>query len=484
MKILDRFLILMKTLTRYISLFFLASATVYAVCAQDNYSTIATEMPETWEYTSNFSQDFPSDDPWWKIFNDPLLDSLIYEGEQNNYNLKQAARRIEMARNSVTQARSAYYPGLSVSAGWSHERESGKIKPGSGSAVTTGYFSGMVDMNWEVGIFGKIQEQVKESQANVSASRADYASVSVSLAAEIASAYMSLRTLQEEMRVTEEHIKAEETVMDITQTRFEVGLVSMLDVSQAKTVYLTMVASLSSLRTQIETTINSIAILTGTFPQDMRKRLSAYKAPPKPDFVVKVGIPLSLLRRRPDIVEAEYELASYAAALGVAKKDFLPTISISGSIGTQATNFSDLMSKNSFVYSIAPTISWTFFDGYSRKAAEASAREQLMAGIDNYNQTVLTAVQEVDNAMITYTEALKYEHQIEEVVKSARQSYDLALDRYRQGLDDFINVADAQLTLLQYANELVEARGDALTAIINLYKALGGGWDISQMKKD
>ena len=465
-----------KISTIFISLCFMVTG-----LSKARSQTIVDKLPEHWEYAEGFSQDFPSDDNWWKIFNDPLLDSLINEGESNNYNVMQAAKKIEMARASIRQAKSGYYPDLSANVGWSKARTSGMTSSNPSSAINTSAFSGAIDMNWEVGIFGKIQNQVKEQEANYSASRADYASVCVSVCAEIASDYMSLRTLQEEKRVTEEHLKTQKEVLDITETRFDVGLVSMLDVAQARTVYYSTQASVYTLETQIATTINAIAVLTGNFPQDMRERLMRYQPQPKPGYAVKVGIPLSIIRRRPDIVEAEYELASYAAALGVAKKDFLPTVAITGSIGTSAANVKDLMTKNSFEYTIAPSISWTFFDGFSRKAAEASAREQLMAGIDNYNQTILTAVQEVDNAMITYTEALKYEQALEEVIKNARLSFELALDRYKQGLDAFINVADSQLTLLEYANELVTARGNALAALINLYKALGGGWEISKL---
>lgn len=461
------------------------SGCIYSLYAySEEPQTLIDRLPEHWEYTEGFSQEFPSDDKWWEIFNDALLDSLIREGENNNYNLREAGRRIEMARATITQAKSGYYPSFSIDASYTRARTSGLTTSASASAMNTGYFSGMLNMNWEVGIFGKIQNQVKEEEANYSASRADYASVCVSLCAEIAADYMSLRTLQEELRVTEEHLKTQKEVLDITQTRFEVGLVSMLDVAQAKTVYYSTKASLSTLRTQIATTINAIAILTGNFPQDMFARLSQYQPQPKTEYAVKVGIPMNIIRRRPDVMEAEYQLAAYAAALGVAKKDFLPTVSLNGSLGTSAYHAKDLFSKNSFEYSIAPTISWTFFDGFSRKASEASAREQFLAGIDSYNQTILTAVQEVDNAMITYTESLKYENELEEVIKNAQLSFNLALDRYKQGLDAFINVADSQLTLLEYANELVTARGNTLAALISLYKALGGGWDIYYSDKN
>lgn len=458
----------------------LATASTHWAKADVNNGFVDS-IPARWEYTSEFSQSFPSDDAWWKVFDDALLDSLIAEGEANNFNLLQAAKRIEMSRQAVRKTKSAYYPQFSLDAGWNKERTSGRISANS-PAVNTSYFSAAIDMSWEIDIFGKVYANVKEAKANLNASRADYAAVSISLCSEIASDYIQLRMLQAELKVTEEHVKSQEKVLAIAEARHEAGLDSQMDVAQAKTVYYSTLASISTLQTQINTTINALAVLTGTYPEYMRARLSTPKPQLSPFQPVNPGIPMDLIRRRPDVVEAEYELASYAAALGVAKKDFLPTLSLSASIGTSAHEPKDLMTKSSFSYSVAPTLSWTIFSGFARSADVASAKEQMLAGIDNYNLTLLTAVEEVDNAMTTYFRALEYEKSIEEVLQYAQQYFELALDRYKQGLDAFINVADSQITVLQYATELAEARGQALTALVSLYKALGGGWDINRMQ--
>lgn len=444
--------------------------------------SLTMDMPAHWAYSSQYKMDMPSEDKWWHIFKDPLLDSLINEGENKNFNLKEAARRIEIARQSVRQAKSSLYPEVSTSLGWNAARTSGMLQKGVG-ASNTNYFSFGVDMSWEIDVFGKVRESVKSEKALVSASKAEYASVCVSLCAEIATYYMELRTLQEELKVTREHIKSQERVLEITETRFEVGLASMLDVSQAKTDYYSTVATITSIETQIATTINAIAVLIGEYPGNLIPVLEAPAAQPDAEYPVFAGVPMELLRRRPDIVEAEYTLASYAALLGVAEKDFLPTLSLTGSVGTSAHNIDKMFHGQSYTYSVAPTLSWTIFDGFARNAAKASAKEQMLLGIDSYNQTVLTAVQEVENAMVSYRQAIIYERDIAEVLKYARMSFELALDRYKQGLDAFINVADAQMTVLTYANELVAARGSALSSLISLYKALGGGWDVSDIDK-
>lgn len=413
-----------------------------------------------------------NDNRWWTNFNDPTLDSLIYLGENNNLNLAQALKNLEMARQAVKEAKSGYYPQLSLGLGWDRSRSSAYTSSARTASITQSYFSLGVNMSWEIDLFGRITAKVKESKGAFNATREEYEWMCVSIAAEIASYYMDLRTLQQEYAVTEDHIEQQGRVLKITEARFEAGLASKLDVAQAKTVYYSTKASLCTLQTQIITDINAIAILTATYPQQMQEYLAPVK--PQPDFAWSMDVDINpeQLRNRPDVKEAEYMVEEYAAALGYEKKQWLPSLSLSASIGTEAWHIKDMFKNESFSYSVAPQLSWTIFDGLARDAEIASAREQLMASVDNYNLTLLTAVQEVDNALTTYTQAVKYEQEIAVVLENAQLAYTLALDRYRQGLDAFINVSDAQITVLQYANELVIARGNVLTALVTLQKAL------------
>lgn len=409
---------------------------------------------------------------WWSGFNDPMLDSLIYLGQNNNLDLAQAMRRIEVARYSIQQTKSGYYPQFSASLGWDRNRTSGYSTQKSSSPMTTSSISLGVDMSWEIDLFGRINAKLKENEGAYRASGEEYNWMCVTVASEIASAYMSLRTLQQELLVTQEHITQEEKVLKITEARFETGLASMLDVAQAKTVYYSTVASLCTLESQITTTINSIAVLTGQYPQEMQKMLSPAGKQPEAEWVFDMEITPELLRNRPDVKEAEYNVEQMAAAIGVAEKDYLPVLSLTASAGTSAWHIQDMFKAHSYTYSIAPQLSWTIFDGFSRKAQVASAKEQWMEAVESYNLTLLTAVQEVDNALATYNQAVRYEKEIGVVLENARLAYNLAIDRYKQGLDAFINVSDALITLLQYANELVVARGNVLSAIVTLQKSL------------
>ena len=409
---------------------------------------------------------------WWAHFDDPVLDTLIYMGQNNNLDLAQAIKRVEMARQAVREAKSGYYPQISLGVGWDRARTSGYTTRATGSSMTQSYFSVGANLSWEIDLFGRITAKVKEQKGAYRASAEDYNWMCVTIAAEIADYYMQLRTLQQELIVTREHIESQEKVLKITEARKDAGLASMMDVAQAKTTFYSTQASLCNLETDVATTINAIAVLTGTYPQEMQAMLSAPAPQPNAEWTLDTDVSPELLRNRPDVREAEYEVEEYAAALGVEKKQWLPSLALTASVGTEAWRLGDLFKKESFTYAVAPQLSWTVFDGFARNAEIASAREQLMASVDNYNLTLLTAVQEVENAIVTYAQAVKYEQEIGVVLQNAQLYYTLALDRYKQGLDAFINVSDAQITLLQYANELVTARGSVLSAIIALQKSL------------
>ena len=217
-------------------------------------------------------------------------------------------------------------------------------------------------------------------------------------------------------------------------------------------------------------------MLTGTPRAELPASVYQAKDIPSHYRLVDMGVPLDLLRRRPDIVEAQRSIEIAAADLGIAKKDYLPSLSIQATLGTDAHNFGDLFSRASIGYSIAPTLSWTLFDGFARKYNIVSAREAMESEVDAYNLTVMTAIEEVRNAMARYSAELRYIASINEVVENSHESLDKSVELYKDGLSSFTPVVDAQLDYLNYQNTLVSAKGQALTALIELYKALGGGW--------
>lgn len=445
----------------------------------------AADMPERWLLGDTVGQwradsvpvsSSPALDRWWECFGDPVLTALVRKAETRNADVAVALRRIEAARQSLAAARGAYFPTVSADAGWQKGAASGKQAPPYGHSSGYSYFTLGLSANWEIDLFGRVREKVKAGKASVNLSRADYASAMVSVCANMAKAYLNLRTYQEQFEVALDHIESQERVLAMTQARHEAGLASALDVAQARTLVLSTKATIPGLRALIFSSLNSISVLTGEFPGNYPPELEQHIPLPAIPDDISAGIPADILRRRPDIVAAEEQLVLLAAQMGIARKDFLPVLSIAGEIGTSARRASDLFSSHSMTWSVAPQLSWTVFDGLARNHNVAEARVNLEAGVESYNLTVLEAMQEIENDLALYAAAIEERDMYVAVADQSRRTLELAIDRYKLGLSDFTNVADAQLSLLENQNMCVEAKAKVLTAIVSLYQALGGGW--------
>lgn len=424
-------------------------------------------MPDTWTYASEFDQVAPADDVWWHGFDDAVLDSLISLGERANFDVAMAAQRMEAARQQMRVARSAYFPQIGLQGGYERSRHSG---------VTANTYTAEATASWQIDLFGKITSSVRQSKAQYKASRAEYLGTLVSLAGEIASNYVQLRVWQAELKVAHAHIDRQDTIVGIANSRFECGLAAKIDVDQARSILYSTRASVPALETSIHTAVSALALLTGMYPSEIEPLLGMSDKFPDYRMIIGAGVPSELLRRRPDIVAAEYNLAAGAAAVGIAKKDFLPTLTLNGSVGVVSDGHGKFFSGDNLAYSIAPTLSWTLFDGMGRSARVAAARADMEVLVDQYNYTVMNAYNEVDNAMNSYINAMRQISEYERAAEASDEFLRLSLELYTQGLSDFTNVANAQVDLLQYTNSLIVARGQAMTALVTLYEALGGGF--------
>lgn len=338
---------------------------------------------------------------------------------------------------------------------------------------TANYFTLGLDASWEVDLFGRIRQQSKVSQTDIAVSRADYASTLVSLCSQLTEDYIQLRVYQAQLDVARRLSKSQQEVVRIATVRHDCELAPGLDVSQARTVLLSTQATIPALRTSVS---NAIMVLTGNPSEQLAATLATVRPIPLYAMPMDADITPELLRRRPDIQAAEQQVAAYAAQTGVAKKDFLPTLTLKASIGNSAHRLSNLFDHDAMTYSVQPTLSWTIFSGLSRKYALAAAKEQMMIGIDNYNFTVQQATAEVDNALVAYRNSIIRIGMLNEVLAESIKSFDFSLDQYKQGLSPFLNLINAQIDVLDYNNQLVAERGNSQIAVINLYKALGGGW--------
>ncbi|EKU92556.1 efflux transporter outer membrane subunit [Bacteroides oleiciplenus] len=458
-----------------------------AATAQNGDRYLEKPLPRSWGSTTIPSstaasadadlfsgQILPVDDQWWKAFNDPMLDSLISVASGENYSVLAAIDRMEQARASLRMERSNFFPSISLNAGWLRQQSSGNTSELPQSIAH--YYDASLNASWELDIFGSIRQRVKAQRETFRASREEYISVQISLCAQIASAYINLRELQQELQVVTHNCRIQEEVLNITEVRYNTGLVSKLDVAQAKSVYYSTKASIPQLESGISQYINSLAILLGTYPQKLRPMLE--KTGKLPDYMepVGVGIPADLLLRRPDVRQAERQVNAQAALLGASKSDWLPQVFLKGSVGYASRDLKDLTRRKSMTFEIAPTISWTLFSGTKLVNATKQARAQLDEAVHSFNETVLTAVQETDNAMNNYRNSIKQIVALREVRNQGQETLKLSLELYKQGLSPFQNVLDALRSLLTYENQLVQAEGDSLLYLVSLYQALGGGY--------
>lgn len=446
--------------------------------AQKTDKYLDTPLPASWvEADSVFQQTLPVDDQWWKAFDDSMLDSLIAVAVKQNYSVLTAIDRIEMAKANFRIERGSYFPSIALSGGWTKQQTSGNTS--SLPQSTSRYFDAALGASWEIDIFGSIRNRVKAQKETFMATREEYNATMVSLCAQVASAYINLRELQQELAVVNKNCESQAAVLKITEVRYNTGLVSKLDVAQAKSVYYSTKASIPSIEAEIIQYINSLAVLLGVYPSDLRPSLERVGQLPDYMELVSVGIPANLLRRRPDIRGAERQVNAQAATLGASKSDWLPQFFLKGSVGYASRDMKDFTKSNSLTYEIAPSFTWTLFSGTKLVNATKLARAQLNETINQFNQTVLTAVQEVDNAMSAYQNSIKQIVALREVRNQGQQTLDLSLELYKQGLTPFQNVLDAQRSLLSYESSLVQAKGASLLRLIQMYQALGGGWELN-----
>lgn len=432
-------------------------------------------LPQEWEEDAQiFQQVLPVDDQWWKAFQDPVLDSLISVAVKQNYSILTAIDRINMAKANLRMERGNFFPTIGLNAGWTRQQSSGNTSELPQS--TQHYYDTSLNMSWELDLFGSIRNRVKAQKENFAASKEEYTGTMVSLCAQVASAYINLRELQQELAVIQKNCASQEAVLKITEVRYNTGLVSKLDVAQAKSVFFSTKASIPQIESGINQYITTLAILLGTYPQEIRPTLESPGILPDYMEPIGVGLPADLLLRRPDIRSAERSVNAQAALVGASKSDWLPQIFLKGSLGYTAKDLKDLTHHKSMTYEIAPALSWTLFKGTQLVNATKLAKAQLDEAINQFNQTVLTAVQETDNAMNAYRNSIKQIVALREVRNQGQETLTLSLELYKQGLTPFQNVLDAQRSLLSYENQLVQARGYSLLQLIAMYQALGGGW--------
>lgn len=433
-------------------------------------------MPAHWqEISTGVTAEPAALGRWWTLFDDPLLDQLVEEAIGGNLPLQEASQRVEESRARYRVVAAALLPQIDLQSGASRNLES-ENGPFFGGDEFSDFSVGLA-ASWELDLFGRVRRAVESSSALEDAARENQRDVMVVLCAEVGSSYINLRTLQQRLAVAHANLTSQEEISGLTQVRFELGLASGLDVAQADQVLATTRTLIPPLELALTEEINRLGVLLGEQPGALRERLAAAVPIPDPPEEVAVGLPIDLLRQRPDLRRAERELAAQNARIGVAVGDLYPRFSLLGSIGLDATQAADLFEGASRMYGVGPTMIWNVFDAGRLRAqiwAEQSLTEQALL---RYQQQLLVALAEVENALAAYERTREQRVAVADAVAASALSLDLATTLYKDGAVDFQNVLDAQRTLLVQEEQLAITNGAVVQSLVRLYLALGGGWD-------
>ncbi|RQS77047.1 RND transporter [Burkholderia sp. Bp8963] len=420
----------------------------------------------------------PLDPAWWTAFGDPQLDALEADALRNNQSLKVVAARYDQAKATLSSVASAQYPAVNLNASGqrfkiSADRPRTNYAVNSMSTVQNDIQVG-ASVSYELDLFGRVRRNVESAQASTDEARDDFANARLVLTADLASSYLSLRELDAEIDVVKRSIDLQQKALDYVSARHDLGAVSGLDLLQQR-------AQLDATRTQAQLLIQqraqvetALATLVGTPAPSfsLPPRVVPINAPPLP-----TGVPSDVLQRRPDVASAERAMAAANAQIGVARAAYFPRIMLSPDIGWDATRFSGLFTVPALLWSVGASLSQPLFEGGRLKAGVDFAQAGYVAAQANYRQTVLTAFQEVQNAVTGLSVLDEAARQSAAAVDDARKLVALAQDRYAGGLTPFIDVLTAEQQQLTSERQAVQIQGQRAALVVFLAKALGGGWD-------
>ena len=408
---------------------------------------------------------------WWTVFDDPILTSLIQRTEEGNKNLQIAMSRVSEARSRLGIAKGRWYPAIGINGGTALARDQF-----SGQETRTRSSLG-VGLSWELDVFGRIAREVEAASAEYHATEEDQRDVRVSLFAEVARAYIGVRSLQMQLASAERNLESQSVVLELTRARQQTGISSGLDVARAEGIYGASEAAVPPLRIGLAREINTLGILIGKNPLALHEELAEPAPIPIPPETVTVGFPADMLRQRPDIRGAERRLAAQTARVGIATADLYPTFGIDGTFGWNSSLSGNLFDSQSRALSLGPTMRWALFNGGQIRNAIDVEDARVDQALLQYEQIILLALEEVETSLTTFTQQGLRVEALDRSVIASTEALRLATILYRDGLIDYDSVLDVQRTLIQQEIQAAAVRGDAATALVFLYRALGGGWD-------
>ncbi|WP_295646822.1 efflux transporter outer membrane subunit [uncultured Methylibium sp.] len=418
---------------------------------------------------------------FWRGFNDATLSALVDRALAANGDVRIAQARLQEARANQGEADALSRPGLGLSSDVTRSVRPITQQPGASRSERTGtVYDASFIANWELDFFGRYRRGSEAAAALVAAGEAGIGAAHTAVAAEVARNYLELRGLQQRLQVTEASLVNQREALKITQARLDAGRGTQLDLARATSLVAGTEAALPALQAAIERTVFRLATLTARPPRALLAELQA-PAPlpglPVTDLsTLPLGTPEQWLQRRPDLIAAERQLAAATANIGVARSELFPRVSLSGLLGLNAATLSNLGKSESGVYSLGVGLTWTPFDLGQIRSRIAATEARAQASLASYEQTVATALEETEGAFSSYTRNAQRAERLDVAARSAEEAAQLARQRYDAGVTDFLAVLDAEREVLSNRDQWVQAQVGTATALVSVYRALGGGW--------
>jgi outer membrane protein, multidrug efflux system len=466
----------------------LAGLLILAACAVGpNYHRPTAEVPAAWQPADTWHEAVPGDavlkGAWWELFQDPALNPLVETALNGNQNLRIAAARLDQARAQLTIARSALFPNVDLTVSAARSKDSANRPLGvysipNQSTVQNDFRLGP-SVGYEVDLFGRVRREVEGARASAEQAAADFENTRLILLASLVTDYFSLRELDAEIDVVRHSLELQQNALTFVTSRHDLGFATGLDLAQQQALLDSSATQLELLQNQRWQFEHAIATLVGT-PAPSFSLPVAVAAPPLPSL--PVGLPSDLLQRRPDVASAERAMAAANARIGVARAAYYPTIDLAPGIGVpglgwESATLASLFDAPSRLWSIGLSATQTLFDAGKTRASVRFADADYVAAVAAYRQTVLTAMEEVENGITGLGSLARAARQANASVASAQRAFDIASDRYKGGVDTYLDVITAQQTLLANQRQAVQIQGQQLATAVFLVKALGGGWN-------
>ena len=452
--------------------FFAVSAvlTFATACATARpYTAPAASAPGQWSTSLPAPATTPDETvlaDWWRAFDDPLLTSLVERAMAGSPDIKTAVSRVREARASLASTRSTNRPTVDGA---------GNARASGGDAFSQSY--GLeLDASWEPDLFGATRSAIDASSATADARVFDLQDALVSLTAETAIDYINVRSAQRQLELTESNLTLQEQTLDLTRFRVQAGLATDLDVQQALSNVESTRAQIAQLESQLQVSEHALAVLIGQPPAALNAELGGTTAIPSAPISIAVGVPADTLRRRPDVRSAERQLAAAFAQVNAARADLYPSLRLTGSIGLEALSLAKVLLPGAAFWNSGAAINTRVFNREQLRQTVVVDTEHEAQALHTYESRVLTALQDVEDALTSLTEEQARRSHLEAAATAANESANLSLQLYTAGLQDFQTVLDAQRSLLSLQDSVASSTATVSEDLVRLYKALGGGW--------